>query len=94
MGKYDIIICTWVLSHLKSPSSLVNNAQKLLKRHGKFFLMLFTRPKWYLRWWLYPASILLFRAHYLNDEEIRKFKNVKALRRFSANIATTVTIKK
>ena len=34
--KYDILICTWVLSRLQSPSDLVNRTQKLINKEGSF----------------------------------------------------------
>ena len=51
--KYDIIICTWVLSHLQSPSQVINQAQKLLSQKGKMFLIFFSKPKWFINIWLY-----------------------------------------
>lgn len=90
--RFDIIICTWVLSHLKTPHTAVNEVQKLLKPKGRIFLIFFTRPKWYVRFWLGPLARYLFKARYVNNEEIKKFKNVRTRGSFSANIATTIEI--
>jgi len=92
--KFDIIICTWVLSHLKSPSTLVNEAQNFLNKGGKMFLIFFTKPRWYINWWMFPFSRFLFKTKYLSKKEINKFNNIKSIHHFSANIATTVFIEK
>lgn len=93
-SKFDLIICTWVLSHLEigSRSEVINNAQKLLAHNGKMFLIFFTKPKWYINFWLFPFAKYLFQITYVSNEEIQKFKSVKTKHSFSANMATTVEI--
>ncbi len=91
-GKFDIIVCTWVLSHLQSPSTLVNEAQKLLSNDGKMFLIFFSKPKWYIHLWLLPLAKFLFRSNYLRDEEVRKFNNVKVLHKYSVDMVTTAQV--
>lgn len=90
--KYDIIICTWVLSHLQFPSHLVNRTQKLTNKEGRFFLIFFTKPKWYINFWLFPFAKYLFRTNYISNEEIQQFKNVKSKHSHSSNIVTTIEI--
>lgn len=90
--KFDIIICTWVLSHLKSPSQTVNQAQKLLSSKGKFFLIFFSKPKWFVNVWLHPIAKYLFKAKPLSSEEINKFTNIKTIDKFAANVATSIVI--
>ncbi|MBT4540777.1 class I SAM-dependent methyltransferase [Candidatus Woesearchaeota archaeon] len=90
--KYDIIICTWVLSHLQSPSQVINQAQKLLSQKGKMFLIFFSKPKWFINIWLYPFAKYLFKTESLQKEEINKFKNVKIKQEFSANLTTSIVI--
>lgn len=89
---FDIIICTWVLSHLHSPSSVVNRAQKLLSKDGRMFLIFFTTPRWYVNFWLFPFARWLFRVNYLTKREVQKFQNVKRMHNYSANMATTAQI--
>ncbi len=90
--RFDVIFCTWVSSHLKSPSSFVNQAQGLMSKHGRFFLIFFTQPKWYINFWMYPIARYLFSAKPLTEEEVRKFKNIKARHSYAANITTVVEI--
>lgn len=91
-GKFDIIICTWVLSHLQSPSDVVNKAQKMLKKDGRIFFIFFSQPKWYVRFWFGPLAKYFFKAEYVKEEEIRKFRNVRKTQNFSAGIASVVEI--
>ncbi len=90
-GKFDIIICTWVLSHLECPSELVNNAQGMLKRDGKMFIIFFSRPKWYVNFFVYPFA-RLFSANPVSKDEVKRFNKVKWIRSYSAGIATAMQI--
>jgi 2-polyprenyl-3-methyl-5-hydroxy-6-metoxy-1,4-benzoquinol methylase len=90
--KYDIIICTWVLSHLNSPSQVVNQAQELLNNGGKMFLIFLTKPKWYVNIWFNLIAKYLFRSKYVSNGEIEKMNNVKNMHHFFAHIVTTVEI--
>lgn len=92
--KFDIILCTWVLSHLQSQSIFVNKAQEGLKRDGKLFLIFFTRPKWYINFWLSPIATYLFSARPVAEEEVRRFNNIKTMHSYAANITTVVEIQK
>ncbi len=90
--KFDIILCTWVLSHFESPSVLVNKAQALLEHGGRFFLIFFTKPKWYINFWLYPLATYLFSAVPVSEKEIRKFNNVRVRHSHASNITTCVEV--
>jgi len=90
--KFDVIICTWVLSHLQSPSSVVNQAQKSLAPDGKMFLIFFSKPRWYINVWLYFPAKYIFQTKPLTEVEVNKFKNVKTRHKYSGHITSTVTI--
>ena len=92
-NKYDIIICTWVLSHLQSPSTVINIAQKLLKKNGKMFIIFFSEPKWYVKFWLSALAKMFFKANYVANSEVNKFNNVCKKQKYSSNIVTTIQIK-
>lgn len=93
-GKFDVIICTWVLSHLQHPAEFVNQAQKMLKPTGKMFLIFFSKPEPLVNLWLGPIAKYVFRAKTLEESEINKFRNTKKLHRFSAGITTSILIAK
>lgn len=90
---YDTIICTWVMSHLDDPVEFVNNAQKLLKPGGEFFMVFYTKPKWYIRFWFSWIADKLFFAKCFDKKIVEKFKNVIKCHTFSNNLATIVIVK-
>ncbi len=90
--KFDVITCTWVLSHLDAPAEAVNQMQHLLKPKGKLFLIFFTKPKWYINFWMGFAAKYLFKSRYVTDEDMAKFGNIKKRQSFSANMATIIEI--
>ncbi|MBI2443871.1 MAG: class I SAM-dependent methyltransferase [Candidatus Magasanikbacteria bacterium] len=90
--KFDLIICTWVLSHLPSPSVLVNRAADRLAPGGRFFLIFFATPRWYVRWWLSPLARYVFRAKFVSAAEVRKINKIKNVHRYSADLATVMEI--
>jgi ubiquinone/menaquinone biosynthesis C-methylase UbiE len=90
--KFDIILCTWVLSYPRSASSLVNKAQGWLKPGGKLFLIFSTRSKWYVNFWLHPIATHLFSAKPVDEEEVRKFNNIKSRHSYAAHVTTVVEI--
>ncbi len=90
--KYDIIICTWILSHFGSPSDFVNKTQRLLNKDGRLFLIFLTRPRWYMNFWLYPVATYLFSAKPVSNEEVEKFNNVKVRQTYTAGITTCIEI--
>ncbi len=90
--KYDVIISTWVMSHIHLPSEVINKAQNLLKDDGSFYLVFMTKPKWFINFWVWPF-MLLFKARYVTESEIQKVQNIKEIKRYSFNLATSILIK-
>lgn len=90
--KFDILLCTWVISHVENPVEFVNNAQKHLEPGGKFFLVFYTKPKWYLNYLFKPAAKHLFYADSFDHSIIEKFYNVKSHQTFSSDLVTVVEI--
>lgn len=91
--KFDVIISTWVLSHLPSPSDVINRAQDLLKPNGKMFLIFLSQPKWYIRFWFSPLA-KSFYSKLLTKDEIKKFHNVKLIKHYAGNLTALVEINK
>lgn len=90
--KYDVIISTWVMSHIHLPSEVINKAQNLLKDDGSFYLVFMTKPKWFINLWVWPF-MLIFKARYVTESEIQKVQNIKEINRYSFNLATSILIK-
>ncbi|EEG77891.1 class I SAM-dependent DNA methyltransferase [Dethiobacter alkaliphilus] len=89
---YDIILCTWVLSHLEHQGQLINEIQKLLNDNGKLFLIFTTKPKWYVSFWMTPLFKWIFSGNYVPETEIKQFNNVLNFQQFSANMVSVVEI--
>jgi ubiquinone/menaquinone biosynthesis C-methylase UbiE len=88
--KFDVIICTWVLSHLENPEKLVNQAQALLNKDGKMFFVFIGKPAGWFGRLIYFLSKHVFVANALNQKQIEQFKNVKSMQRFMGGIVTVV----
>ncbi len=90
--KFDVILCTWVLSHLESPANLVSQAQNLLKKDGRMFLIFIAKSKGWV------GSLIAFFARYLfvvepvDQDQIKQFKNVQRLQKTFGGMATIVEI--
>ncbi len=90
--KFDVILCTWVLSHLHTPSELVNRAQNLLKKDGKMFLVFFGKSE---GWFGSLTDLLgrnIFAARYVDDDQIQAFNNVNRLQKSLKGLTTIVEI--
>ncbi|MDP2624967.1 MAG: class I SAM-dependent methyltransferase [Candidatus Peregrinibacteria bacterium] len=93
-GPFDVIISTWVLSHLDNPAEVINRAQSLLTKNGKMFLITFSKPKWFIHFWLYPLSKIFFACEPVEQSKIKKIKNIKKIRSYALGITTIVLIEK
>lgn len=92
--KYDTIICTWVMSHLKDPVEFANNAQKLLQPEGEMFLVFYTKPKWYVGITFNYIAEKLFFAKCFDKKVIQEFNNVQKSNTYALGLSTTVIIKR
>lgn len=83
LGKFDLIISTWVMSHLDKPAQVINQAQKLLTKRGKFFLIGVASPgerPGFLTKLLAPIGRWLARVSLvkgLTQEEMKKIHHLK-----------------
>ncbi len=91
--KYDLVLCTWVLSHLPKPSLVVNRFYKNLAKDGTMLLIFLTKPKWYLSFWFTPLSYL-FVARYVPQKEIAQMHGEKIMKKYAFGLATFLIIKK
>lgn len=91
--KYDMIISTWVLSHINRPSKVVNNYYQQLKPKGKMLLIFLTKPRWYINLWFYPLA-RLFTVRYVSDKEMRKMQGIKNIKKYSLGMTTLLEIER
>lgn len=90
--QYDLVICTWVLSHIPGPSTIVNRFYKKLRKDGIMLLIFLTKPKWFISFWFSPF-MRLYHSQYVSEEEIEKMEGKKEIRKYAYGLATFVVIK-
>lgn len=91
--KYNVIISTWVLSHLPRPSKVVNAYYTHLSDDGVMLIVFLTKPRWYIHFWFHPF-VRLFAAKYVSNDEISKIDGEKTISVYSSGMATLLQIRK
>ncbi|PIN79636.1 hypothetical protein COV16_03175 [Candidatus Woesearchaeota archaeon CG10_big_fil_rev_8_21_14_0_10_34_8] len=91
--KYDLVISTWVMSHLEKPSLVIKRFYKNLKPEGTMLLIFMTKPKWFISFWLILLTPL-FACSYVNIDEIKKMPGEKKIKTYAFDLATFLIIKK
>jgi len=81
--RYDLIVSTYVLSHLRRPVAFVNDAQRFLQPGGRLLLLFYSRPRRWLRFWMVPLGKVLLRADAVRHSEVASFANVNRPPRFT-----------
>jgi len=93
LKNFDIVICTWVFSHINKPDDITSNFHKSIKNGGKIYLIFLSKPKWYMGLLFFPLE-KMFKTRYAKEEEIKRFGNITRRDSFLANLITTLEIKK
>jgi SAM-dependent methyltransferase len=91
--RFDVILCTWVASHLERPREVFDLAYNLLAPDGYAFFLTFTRPKWYVAWWFTPFA-RLFQTHYVEQMALYHLPGLKARETWTAGITTLVHLER
>jgi|SRR3990170_5160223 len=89
---YDVIAATWLLDHLNEPAAFVNDVQRLLVPGGHLLLLFYSRPRWFVRFWLAPLGRMLVRADPVAREEVSKFSGVLFKKTRAASAVTLIDI--
>lgn len=90
---YDLVISTWVFSHLEEPSFVVNRFYQNLSEGGTMLFVFLTKPRWYVDVWFSPLA-RFFRARSVPYEEINQMKGSKKVRTYVHGLATFLVITK
>jgi len=90
--RYDLIVSTYVLSHLRRPVAFVNDAQRFLQPGGRLLLLFYSRPRRWLRFWMVPLGKVLLRADAVRHSEVASFANVRTRRTYFAGTVTLLEI--
>jgi ubiquinone/menaquinone biosynthesis C-methylase UbiE len=90
--RYDVIVGTWLLDHVRESAAFVNGVQRLLAPGGHLLLLFYSEPRWFLRFWLSPLGRILVYADPVPEQEVARFSGVVAKRTYSAGVATLTDI--
>ena len=91
--KFDLIISSFVISHLSKPSGVINKYYGKLNKKGKIILIFLTKPKQYINLWIGPI-LRLFSSSYVLESEIKKIKNKKKVIKSMFGLCTIISIEK
>jgi ubiquinone/menaquinone biosynthesis C-methylase UbiE len=91
-APYDVVVSTYLLSHLREPAAFVNSVQRFLEPHGRLLLIFYSRPRWFLDWWLTPLGRLILRADPVSVEEARSFSGVVSRKAYFAGAVSLIEI--
>lgn len=91
--SFDVILSTWVFSHLPEPLRVVREAQRLLRPSGRLVIACVTRPA------NLPGAVLrligpVFLMNRILPEEIRIWPGVVELKTFCAGCSVVVSLSK
>lgn len=95
--KFDLIICTWALSHMKKPAEVVNKYYKYLKKGGYLILIFQSEfEKHRILQKILKKFEKIFQARLVPETEIKKFPKSLTLRKsyLKGYIRLSVIIKK
>lgn len=91
--RFELVLCTWVASHLEQPRDVFEIAHRLLVPGGHALFLTLTQPHWYLAWWFTPF-VRLFQARYVPPEMLRNLPGLEMRRTWTAGLTTLVHLKK
>lgn len=91
--QYDLVICTWVLSHIPEPSVVVNRYYKNLQKDGTMLLVFLTKPHWSVSFWFSPF-MKLYHSQYVSEQEIENMDGKKEIKKYAYGLATFLMIQK
>lgn len=87
--RFDLVLCTWVASHLERPRDVLEVAYHLLAPGGHAMLLLMSRPRWYIRWWLAPL-VHLFQARWVDPGVLENLPGLASTASLRAGLVTAV----
>ncbi|MGB6836751.1 MAG: class I SAM-dependent methyltransferase [Dehalococcoidia bacterium] len=90
--RYDLIVATWLLDHVRESAACVNDIQRFLAADGHLLLLFYSKARWFIASWLSPLGGLLVRADPVPEQEISKFSSVVSKKSYCAGAVTLVDI--
>ncbi len=91
--RFDVVLCTWVASHLDHPREAFEIGFEVLAPSGQAFFLTMTQPKWYVSWWFAPFAYL-FQARFVDPDSLADLPGLKRLETGAAGLVTSVCLQK
>lgn len=86
-ATFDLVLSTWLLSHIAQPSEAVEEALRVLKAGGHLVVLFWSRPRfpWGLPMWFAER---VFQMRSLRPEEVEGFPGQIVRRQFASEAIT------
>lgn len=91
--RFDVVLCTWVVSHLADPRAAFELAYKLLATGGRALFLVMSEPRRSVRWWFAPLA-RIFRAQVVSPAVFDGLPGAVRLTRFTFGLVTLVELTK
>lgn len=89
--RFDVVLCTWVVSHLADPKTAFKLAHEVLEMGGNALFLVMTEPRWGVRWWFAPLA-RIFRAQVVSPTVFDDLPGRVRLTRFAFGLVTLVEL--
>ncbi len=93
-GTFDLIVCTWMLSHLDAPAETVRAALAKLAPAGTGIFVFFSQPSFPPLRWLLDAVGFVFRYRLMDPATITRLPHLEVSSSCAAGIATLAVFRR
>ncbi len=91
--RFDLVLCTWVASHLDHPREAFEIGFEVLAPSGQAFFITMTQPRWYVSWWVAPFAHL-FQARFVDPDSLADLPGLQRIETSAAGLVTIVRLQK
>lgn len=91
-GWYDLVVATWLLSHLPDRPAFVRTARHLVAPGGHLLLVYLSAAGWFASKVMGPLGRVLLRADPIRLEEEAAFPGGGLLRRYALGVVTLLDL--
>ena len=92
--SFDLILCTWMLSHLSEPGQLVSRAEALLSPGGTAAFLFFSPPHSRLHEYLTSWFMRLVQCARIDPAQLKECPSLDRIERFCGGAASLVVLRK
>lgn len=91
--RFDLVLCTWVASHLDAPREVFELGYELLAPSGTAVFLTMSRPRWFVRWWFAPLA-WMFQARVVDPANFEDLPGCEETRQWTAGLVTLVRLER